>query len=59
MTILIASLVAFSLAGCAKAEKGPQGDKGDPGATGNANVKSTTSSNVTWVYNAAEAELKQ
>ena len=35
---------------CKKGDTGPQGEPGTNGKNGNANVKSTTQSNVVWVY---------
>jgi hypothetical protein len=55
----IVTLVLFS--GCKKAEAGPKGDKGDTGAAGmagNANVKSSTFTNVTWNYNSASSAFE-
>lgn len=57
--IAICLLSATLFTNCAKT--GPQGEKGDTGAAGaagNANVKSSTSGNLLWTYNALNARYE-
>jgi hypothetical protein len=52
-TMVVCSLLATTLTNCKKAEDGPAGPAGPAGANGNANVKSQTSTNLNWTFNAA------
>ncbi|MES2679297.1 MAG: hypothetical protein V4635_05400 [Bacteroidota bacterium] len=52
-TYAICLLMGAMLTNCKKGDTGPQGPAGANGTNGNANVKSQTSTNLTWTFNSA------
>ncbi len=52
-TVSMCLLMGMTLTNCKKGDTGPQGPAGTAGTNGNANVKSQTSTNLTWTFNNA------